>query len=114
MDKTIVSHSTFGEWMRQCREQAGWPQRKVAAQLDIDTSIVAKLEKGQRRATRQQAEQLAELFGEPSEDVLVLYLSDRVAYELADEACSDAVLRAAEEKIKYLRAKNAKQGELEF
>lgn len=114
MDKRDIHYGTFGEWVRQCREAIDWPLRKVAAHLDVDTSIVARIEKGQRRATRAQAEQLAHLFKEPLEDVLVLYLSDRVAYELADEACSDAVLRAAEEKIKYLRAKNARQGELEF
>ena len=44
----------------------------------------------------------------------MLYLSDRVAYELADESCSDAVLQAADEKIKYLRSKNMKHGDLEF
>ncbi|GAB4047325.1 helix-turn-helix domain-containing protein [Spirosoma litoris] len=114
MDKTSIGRNTFSDWLRQCRERADWPLRKVAAQLDIDTSIVAKIEKGQRKATRVQVEQLAALFNEPFEDVLVLYLSDQVAYELADEACSDAVLRAAEEKIKYLRAKNAVQGELDF
>lgn len=110
----IVSRSTFGEWMRESREKVGWPLRKVAAQLDVDTSVIAKIEKGQRRATRPQVEQLAILFNEPLADVLVLYLSERVAYDLAGESCSDEVLRAAEEKIKYLRAKNAKQGESEF
>lgn len=114
MDRLTVSHSTFGEWLRECREKAGWPLRKVAAQLDIDTSVIAKIEKGQRRATRTQVEQLAIVFNEPLPDVLIRYLSEQVAYELADESCSDEVLRAAEEKIKYLRAKNTKQGEVKF
>ncbi|RCR71491.1 helix-turn-helix domain-containing protein [Larkinella punicea] len=114
MDKTVNSRRTLGEWMRQCREARQLPLRKVAAHLDVDTSIVAKMEKGQRHPNRIHLQRLAELFDEPFDDVLVLYLSDRVAYELASERCSDDVLRVAEEKIKYLRSKNVKQGELEF
>jgi HTH-type transcriptional regulator, competence development regulator len=107
-------YRTFGEWLRQQRDAQQWPLRRVAALLDVDTSIVAKFEKGTRQPTRDHLVRLAEIFGQPLDDLLVLYLSDRVAYELADEACSDAVLRVAEEKIKYLRQRNAVQGELEF
>lgn len=114
MDKATYHQQTFGEWMRHHRLRIEWPLRKVGAHLDLDTSTVAKIEKGQRVATREQVGKLAELFDEPYDEVLVLYLADRVAEELADEACADDVLRVAEEKIKYLRAKSARQGELEF
>jgi HTH-type transcriptional regulator, competence development regulator len=114
MDKITTSRSTFGEWLRQQREARQWPLRKVGALLDIDTSLVARMEKGQRQPTRAHLQTLAGVFNENLDDLLVLYLSDRIAYELSDESCSDAVLRAAEEKIKYIRAKNAVQGELEF
>lgn len=57
---------------------------------------------------------MAIIFEEDAGALLVLYLSDRVTYELADESCSDEVLRAAEEKNKYLLAKNVKQEELQF
>ncbi|TAE26034.1 MAG: XRE family transcriptional regulator [Cytophagales bacterium] len=114
MDKAILERSTFGEWLRMQREARDWPLRKVAALLDIDTSIVSKLERGQRQPQREYVEKLALIFGEDAGALLVLYLADRVAYELAPEGCSDEVLQAAEAKIKYLRAKNAKQGELEF
>lgn len=114
MDKTLLGRRTFGEWLRQQRENREWPLRKVAALLDIDTSIVSKLERGHRQPQREYVEKLARIFEEDPEELLVLYLSDQVAYALAGEGCSDEVLLAAEEKIKYLRAKNARQGELEF
>ena len=114
MDKVSMERITFGEWLRQQREQRQWPLRRVAALLDIDTSIVSKLERGQRQPQRDYVEKLATIFETDAGALLVLYLSDRVAYELAPEGCSDEVLRAAEEKIKYLRSKNVKQGELEF
>ena len=41
----------FGEYLRSKREQLGLPLRKVAAALDIDTSILSKIERNERRAT---------------------------------------------------------------
>ena len=114
MDTTNPARSTFGEWLREQREQRKWPLRKVAALLDVDVSIVSRLEKGHRQFQRNYVEKLAQIFDQDAGALLVLYLSDRVAYELVPEDCSDEVLRAAEEKIRYLRSKNVKQGELEF
>jgi len=42
---------TFGEYIRKARENKGLPLRKVAAALDIDTSILSKIERNERRAT---------------------------------------------------------------
>lgn len=41
----------FGEYLRSRREQLGLPLRKVAAELDIDTSILSKIERSERVAT---------------------------------------------------------------
>lgn len=114
MDNMDPARSTFGEWLRFQRELRNWPLRKVAALLDVDTSIISRLEKGSRHPQREYVEKLATIFEQDANIPLVLYLSDRVAYELAPESCSDEVLRAAKEKIKYFRAKSAKQGELKF
>ena len=114
MDTTNPARMTFGEWLRNQREQRNWPMRRVAALLDVDVSIISRLERGNRQPQRDYVEKLAQMFDQDAGALLVLYLSDRVAYELAPEGCSDEVLRAAEEKIRYLRSKNVKQGELEF
>lgn len=39
---------SFGEYIRHLREEKKLPLRKVAAQLDIDTSTLSKVEKGDR------------------------------------------------------------------
>jgi hypothetical protein len=57
---------------------------------------------------------LAELFALDEQELLLLYLSDRVAYDLVGETNSEEVLRVAEEKIKYIRSKNTVQGVLGF
>ena len=114
MNTTGFSTQTFGEWLRNKREAQTMPLRKVAAYLDVDTSIVAKMEKNQRPATRRHLELLAELFGADFETLLVHYLSDKVAYDLMQEHCSETILQVAEQKIKYLRQKSVVQKEIEF
>ena len=43
---------SFGDYLRKAREDKGLPLRKVAAALDIDTSIMSKIERNERRATK--------------------------------------------------------------
>jgi transcriptional regulator with XRE-family HTH domain len=43
--------NSFGAYLREMREQKGLPLRKVAAQLDVDTSILSKIERDERNAT---------------------------------------------------------------
>jgi transcriptional regulator with XRE-family HTH domain len=43
---------SFGEYLREQREKIGLPLRKVAAELDIDTSILSKIERNEREATK--------------------------------------------------------------
>lgn len=42
---------SFGEYIRELREAKGLPLRKVAAELDIDTSILSKIERNERMAS---------------------------------------------------------------
>jgi len=43
--------NSFGAYLREMREQKGLPLRKIAAQLDVDTSILSKIERDERNAT---------------------------------------------------------------
>lgn len=53
--------NSFGEYLRNRREQLGLPLRKVAAELDIDTSILSKIERGERVATKEMLSTLAKI-----------------------------------------------------
>lgn len=44
---------SFGEYLREQREIIGLPLRKVAAELDIDTSILSKIERNEREASKE-------------------------------------------------------------
>ena len=97
--------TNFGDIIKELRITNNLPLRKVAAILDIDTSTLSKIEKGERRASKEMVKALALFFNQNQEELLIAYLSDKVVYELIDEGCSFEVLKVAEAKIKYILSK---------
>ena len=105
---------SFGKYIRGLREKEGLPLRKIAAALDIDTSTLSKIERGERSANKEMVPFLATLF-KIDEDLLnTILLSDKVAYELFSEINSSEILMVAEEKIRYLKTKSQTQGSIDF
>jgi len=96
---------SIGELIRKLRGEKGEPLRKVAAYLDIDQAVLSKIERGQRKATKEQVEKLAKYFGADKKEMLVSWLSDRILYEVQDEKLANEALKVAEEKIKYNKRK---------
>jgi HTH-type transcriptional regulator, competence development regulator len=96
---------SLGDIIRQKREEKGLPLRIVAGFLDTDQAILSKIERGQRKASREQVIKLAEYFNVEQEKLLVAWLSDKIVYELANEEFAEKALKAAESKIEYLKKK---------
>lgn len=80
--------------------------RHVSALLDIDTAILSKIERGERKATREQINKLAEILEINKESLIVQYLSEKILYELKDEDLGIQALKVAEKTIKYRVTKN--------
>ena len=96
---------TFGEYIRGLRKSAGLPLRKVAAQLDIDPSFLGKIERNTRPPNRDIIKKLAEIFDQNENFLLSEYLSDQIAYKILEEQGDLKVLKVAEKKVQYLKAK---------
>ena len=96
---------SLGETIRKRREDKELPLRTVAAYLDIDQAILSKIERGHRKANREQVVKLAEFFKIKENDLLVSWLSDKLLYEVADEDMALEALQVAEEKVKYNKTK---------
>jgi len=99
---------SLGETIRQLREEKELPLRTVAAYLDIDQAILSKMERGQRKATREQVVKLAKYYKIKTDDLLIAWLSDKVVYEVEDEKLALRALQVAEEKIKYSKKESGK------
>lgn len=75
----------FSERIKELRIQNQMPQRQLAAALNIDTATYCKIEKGERRAKREQVSILSKLFNVNSEQLLTLWLADQVAAVVSTE-----------------------------
>ena len=93
---------SLGETIRKLRDEKELPLRRVAAFLDIDQAILSKIERGQRKPSKELVIKLATYFKVKKEDLLVAWLSDRIIYEVEDEEQALQALHVAEEKVKYL------------
>ena len=81
----------FGNKIRELRHEQGLLQRQLAAALEIDTSMFSKIERGDRRAKREQAIKLAELLHQDENEMLKLWLADKVIDAVGDE--NDLILK---------------------
>jgi transcriptional regulator with XRE-family HTH domain len=99
------TNQTTGEVIRKLREGKQLPLRKIAALLDIDTSFFSKIERSERKATKEQIHKLEEIFSVEKDTLMIPYLSEKIYYELSEEDCANEVLKVAEERVKYEKRK---------
>lgn len=95
---------TIGQILRNKRLNLGLLLRQVSAYVDIDQAILSKIERNERKPTKEMLEKLAEILKLDKDELLIQFISDKIAYEIADEDCANKVLKVAEKKIKYLKS----------
>lgn len=69
----------FSERIKELLIQNKMPQRQLAAALDIHTATNCKIEKGERRAKREQISILSKSFNVNTEQLLTLCLAEQVS-----------------------------------
>ena len=75
---------SFGEYIRKSREDIGLPLRKVAAALDIDTSILSKIERNERRATTEMIPILAETLDKAEKEIEIQFIQSAIITDLGE------------------------------
>ncbi len=99
-------NTTFGEQLRNLRESNKLTLREVSKSLDLDTSLLAKIERNERAPNRQLIKKMAEFFNVNERDLINEFLSDQIVYKILNEETDLNILKVAEEKIKYLKTHN--------
>jgi HTH-type transcriptional regulator, competence development regulator len=102
-------HKTFGETLRKLREDRDMPLRELASILEIDQSTLSKIERNERKAGKELIEKISDVFNIKEKELRINFMSDIVAYELMNEEHSIDILKVAEEKLEYLKAKRKKR-----
>lgn len=76
---------SFGELIRKHREKKGLPLRKIAAELDVDTSILSKIERSERFATSDLIPILSKELEIDFKKLQMLFLTEKINSEFGNE-----------------------------
>ncbi len=91
----------FGRKIKELRDEQGVLQRQLAALLEIDTPMFSKIERGDRKAKREQVIKMAEYFHQDVNEMLTLWLADKVLDAIENEdAINLAAINVAKKEIK--------------
>ena len=93
----------FGNKIRELRETNKLLQRQVASQLEIDTPMLSKIERGERKAKKEQIVQFAELYNADKDELLTLWLADQVYDIIKDEKQANEALKQVSKNLKKLK-----------
>lgn len=96
-----MSTESIGNTLRRLRVESKLPLRKVAALVDVDVAILSKMERGERRLTKALVQKLAKLYKQDADELLVLYLRDKVLQEVGDGQLAIKALQVAEKAVTY-------------
>lgn len=99
----MTSQQSFGGLIRSLRQQRGEPLRVVAAAIKMDSTLLSKLERGERFPTEIQIARLAKYLHVAPDELTALVLADKL---LAQSASPAIAQRAA----KILRERSAAYG----
>ena len=103
MSNKLFQMNSIGNIIRTKREEKGMLLRQLAAMIDVDTAIISKIERGERKARREQIIKISKVLGLNEKEILIEYLSENIAYEFLQEDSVNDVLKVVEKKVKYLR-----------
>lgn len=93
----------FGDRIRELRTQQKMLLRHLASKLDVDASIISKIERGDRQIKKEQIALLAEILVVEKEELLTLWLADQLYNVIAGEPMATEALKSVSQKLKKVR-----------
>lgn len=91
---------TLSELLKSKRETKSLLLREVASMIDADTALISKIEKGDRKPTREQIEKLALALDIDYNKLLTLWLSEKVYEDVQGEQVALDAIKLALKRIK--------------
>lgn len=98
-DNIIIMATQFGERIRELRTKQNLLLRQLASQLDVDTSIISKVERGDRQLKKEQIPLLAQILKADVEELQTLWLADQLYNMVQGEPMADEALKSVSKKI---------------
>ena len=90
----------LGKKLRELRDANGLLLREVAAKLEMDTAMISKIERGEKKCKKEQLSILAELYDASEKELTILWISDSLILTVKNEKYAAEALK---ETIKLVR-----------
>jgi HTH-type transcriptional regulator, competence development regulator len=95
---------TFGETIRALRNERGEPLRVVAAAVEIDSTLLSKIERGDRLPTPAQIGKFAKYFGVPLDELTAKAIADKIVGEYGHHSATLQAIKIVKERVSpYLK-----------
>ncbi|MCX6320562.1 MAG: helix-turn-helix transcriptional regulator [Bacteroidia bacterium] len=75
----------LGKRIRELREKQNLLLRQVAAYLEVDTALMSKIERGDRKPSKQQVINIAKFLNANEDELLTLWLADKIESTIVEE-----------------------------
>ncbi|QLG44730.1 helix-turn-helix domain-containing protein [Costertonia aggregata] len=90
----------IGTYIRNARERQGMLLRELAAELNIDTAMLSKMERGVRPFRKEDLKKLSSVLNEEIETLRTQWLADKVLRATENEKLQSKALELALSKCK--------------
>jgi HTH-type transcriptional regulator, competence development regulator len=112
--KNIASQmeKTLGQYIKKIRTKNGLTLTQLAAQIDMDSANLSKIENSKRSINEKRLEKFAHIFDLDIDNLKAEYYSELIAKKIYQSNCIEETLMLAEQKVKYLKNQSYRQGKL--
>lgn len=90
----------LGEKLKELRISKGLVQRQVAADLQVDTAYISKIEHNEKPVSRNHILRLSKLYKIPENELYSIWLADKILQLVENEKHSLQALEIALKKVK--------------
>lgn len=95
----------LGEKLKALREANSYFQRQVAAELQVDSAYISKMEHDEKPVNRNHLKKLAKLYAVPESELLPLWLATKIYQVVKKQSYSKEALKLVLNKLDYDKSK---------
>ena len=94
----------IGKKLRELREQKGLLLRQVAAELEVDTAYISKMEQGKKFIKREFISKLASIYSSNENELITIWLADQIIDIIKNEEQAFAALGIAQKELNITKS----------
>lgn len=89
----------IGKKLRELREKKGLLLRQVAAELEVDTAYISKMERGEKNIKKEYITKLSEIYNYDKNKLIAIWLADKILDTLNDEPMALRAINIAQKHL---------------